>query len=43
MFFPNSLDAWAQTIAELQADDEYLSEIEQTNFKPAFRGIARRF
>ena len=43
MFFTNSLDAWAQTIAELQADDEYLSEIERTNFKPAFRGIARRF
>ena len=43
MFFTNSLDAWAQTIAELMADDEYLSEIARTNFKPVFRGIARRF
>ena len=43
MFFTNSLDAWAQTIAELMADDEYLSEITRTNFKPVFRGIARRF
>ena len=43
MFFTNSLDAWAETITELLADDEYLSEIERTNFKPAFRGIARRY
>ena len=43
MFFTNSLDAWAETIAELLADDEYLSEIERTNFKPVFRGVARRF
>ena len=43
MFFTNSLDAWAKTIAELMADDEYLSEIARTNFKPVFRGIARRF
>ena len=43
MFFTNSLDSWAQTIAELMADDEYLSEIARTNFKPVFRGIARRF
>ena len=43
MFFTNSLDAWAQTIAELMADDEYLSEIARTNFKAVFRGIARRF
>ena len=43
MFFTNSLDAWAQTIAELYADDEYLSETAKTNFKVVFRGIARRF
>ena len=43
MFFTNSLDAWAQTIAELMANDEYLTEIARTNFKPVFRGIARRF
>ena len=43
MFFTKSLDAWAQTITELQADDEYLSEIERTNFKPVFRRIARCF
>ena len=43
MFFTNSLDAWAKTIADLLADNEYLSEIERTNFKPVFRGIARRF
>jgi len=43
MFFTNSLDAWAQTIAELMADDEYLSETAKTNFKVVFRGIARRF
>jgi len=43
MFFANSLDAWAQTIADLLADDEYISEMGQVNFKPVFRGLARRF
>ena len=43
MFFANSLDAWAQTIAELLADDEYISEMGRINFKPVFRGLARRF
>ena len=43
MFFTNSLDAWAQTIAELRADDEYLSEMARVNFEVVFRGIARRF
>ena len=43
MFFANSLDAWAQAIADLLADDEYISEMGQVNFKPVFRGLARRF
>ena len=43
MFFTNSLDAWAQATAEFRADDEYISEMERINFKPAFRGLARRF
>ena len=43
MFFTNSLDAWAQTIAELLADDEYHLEMARVNFKAVFRGIARRF
>ena len=43
MFFTNSLDAWAQTVADLWADDEYISVMGQVNFKPVFRGLARRF
>ena len=43
MFFTNSLDAWAQATAEFRADDEYISEMGRINFKPVFRGLARRF
>ncbi len=43
MFFTNSLDAWAQTVADLWADDEYISEMGRINFEPFYRGIARRF
>ncbi len=43
LFFTNSLDAWAKTIADLLADDEYLADMKRINFKPVARGIARRY